>query len=234
MSEPSVESAAEYVTAGSAGAEAVAAGSVAAGPVAAESVGASSVAAALAAVRGVFGAAAASAYLGESVTVAHHQLGAAARARAAGACPALVAAALLHDVGHVLDHDSAAALGRGEDIRHEITGASWLARWFGPAVTEPVRLHVEAKRYLCAVEPGYHDLLSPTSKRTLAMQGGPLEGDVLVAFGANPYAQDAANVRRWDDAGKDPDAVVPPLEAYDDLLAGLVRVPDARPGPAAR
>jgi gamma-butyrobetaine dioxygenase len=193
-----------------------------------------SVAAALAAIRGAFGAAAASEYLGESVTVAHHQLRAAARARAAGAPPALVAAALLHDVGHVLDDESAAALGRGEDIRHEITGASWLARWFGPAVTEPVRLHVEAKRYLCAVEPGYHDLLSPTSRRTLAMQGGPLEGDELAAFGAYPYAQDAANVRRWDDAGKDPDVVVPPLEAYDDLLADLVRVPDTRPGPGSR
>ncbi|ADP78665.1 HD domain-containing protein [Pseudofrankia inefficax] len=182
-------------------------------------------AAALAAVHGAFGAAAASEYLGESVTVAHHQLRTAARAVAAGAAPALVAAALLHDVGHVIDLDSADALHRGEDIRHEETGAAWLARWFGPEVTEPVRLHVEAKRYLCAVDPGYYDLLSPISKKTLAMQGGPLNGAELAAFRAGRYAQDAASVRRWDDAGKDPDAVVPPLAAYDDLLASLVRAP---------
>jgi gamma-butyrobetaine dioxygenase len=183
------------------------------------------VAAALAAIRTAFGTAAASDYLGEAVTVARHQLRTAAQARAAGAAPALVAAALLHDVGHVVDRDSGDALRRGEDIRHEETGARWLTRWFGPEVTEPVRLHVEAKRYLCAVDPGYYDLLSPISKKTLAMQGGPLEGDELAAFQAGPYAEDAASVRRWDDAGKDPDAVVPPLDAYDDLLASLVRPP---------
>ncbi|WP_045876425.1 HD domain-containing protein [Pseudofrankia sp. DC12] len=185
------------------------------------------VAAALAAILDAFGAARASEYLGESVTVADHQLKTAACARAAGAAPALIAAALLHDVGHVADHDSADALRRGEDIRHEDTGSAWLARWFGPEVTEPVRLHVYAKRYLCAVDLGYYDTLSPISKKTLAMQGGPLEGAELAAFQAGPYAQDAANVRRWDDAGKDPDAVVPPLASYDELLAGLVRVPHA-------
>ncbi|MBL7620055.1 HD domain-containing protein [Frankia sp. AgB1.8] len=183
--------------------------------------------AALGAVHGAFGAAAASDYLGESLTVAQHQLRTAARALAAGAAPALVAAALLHDVGHVIDLDSADALHRGEDIRHEETGAAWLERWFGPEVTEPVRLHVEAKRYLCAVDPGYYDLLSPISKKTLAMQGGPLDGAELAAFRAGRYAEDAASVRRWDDGGKDPDAVVPPLAAYDDLLASLVRAPAA-------
>ncbi|OHV32665.1 HD domain-containing protein [Pseudofrankia saprophytica] len=178
---------------------------------------------ALAAVHALFDAASSSEYLGEAVSVAGHSLRTAACAVAAGAAPALVAAALLHDVGHMLDRDSAAALARGDDIRHEITGAAWLSRWFGPEVTEPVRLHVDAKRYLCVVDPGYYDILSPISRRTLAMQGGPFEGDELTAFRAGPYAEDAAAVRRWDDAGKDPSVVIPPLSAYDDLLAGLIR-----------
>jgi gamma-butyrobetaine dioxygenase len=192
---------------------------------AAQCAAAQCAAAALAAIHGAFGAASSSEYLGESVTVADHQLRTAAQARAAGAAPALVAAALLHDIGHVIDPDSRDALRRGDDIRHEDTGAAWLARWFGPEVTEPVRLHVEAKRYLCAVDPGYYDLLSAASRRTLALQGGPLAGAELAAFEASPYAADAASVRRWDDAGKAPEAVVAPLDAYDDLLASLVRVP---------
>ncbi|MDT3441377.1 MULTISPECIES: HD domain-containing protein [unclassified Pseudofrankia] len=178
---------------------------------------------ALAAIHTLFDAASSAEYLGESVSVAGHSLRTAARAVAAGAAPALVAAALLHDVGHMLDRDSAAALARGDDIRHEDTGAAWLSRWFGPGVTEPVRLHVDAKRYLCAVDPGYYDVLSPISRKTLAMQGGPLEGGELAAFQAGGYAEDAAAVRRWDDAGKDASAVIPPLSAYDDLLARLVR-----------
>jgi gamma-butyrobetaine dioxygenase len=177
---------------------------------------------AVAAVHQMFGTAQAAEYLGESVTVAEHQLRTAARAAAAGAPPALVAAALLHDVGHVLDTDAAEALGRGEDIRHEDTGAAWLARWFGPEVTEPVRLHVAAKRYLCATEAGYYDLLSPSSRQTLAMQGGPMAGAELAAFQAGPQAAAAAAVRRWDDGGKDPNVQVVPLAAYDDLLVALV------------
>ena len=104
-------------------------------------------------------------YLGEPVTIGAHMRQAGALAAAAGAAPALVAAALLHDVGHL----------RGEtDTRHGEAGARWLSRWFGPAVTEPVRLHVAAKRYLCAAQPGYAGLLSAESVRTLARQGGPM------------------------------------------------------------
>ncbi|MBL7502584.1 HD domain-containing protein [Frankia sp. CNm7] len=182
------------------------------------------VAEALRAIHALFDGAASSEYLSEMVSVAGHSLRTAERARAAGAGPALVAAALLHDVGHMLDDDSAAALARSEDIRHEETGAAWLSRWFGPDVTEPVRLHVDAKRYLCAVDPGYYEILSPISRGTLAMQGGPLEGAELAAFQAGGHAEDAAAVRRWDDAGKDPKAAVPPLVAYDDLLASLVHL----------
>ena len=190
---------------------------------AAPGVQGAAVAEALAAVHALFEAASAAEYLGESVSVAGHSLRTAACAAAAGAGPALVAAALLHDVGHALDHDSAAALARGDDIRHEVTGSAWLARWFGPEVTEPVRLHVEAKRYLCAVDPEYYGVLSPNSRRTLEMQGGPFEGAELAAFAASPFAEDAAALRRWDDSGKDPSATIPPLATYDDLLTGLAR-----------
>src|SRR6185312_3352403 len=127
-----------------------------------------------------------------------------ALAEAAGAPSPLVAAALLHDVGHL----------RGEtDARHGPAGAQWLSQWFGPAVTEPVRLHVAAKRYLCATEPGYFGLLSPESVRTLALQGGPMTPDQAAAFEALPNSRDAVAVRRWDDQAKDP-AVTPPEFAH--------------------
>jgi gamma-butyrobetaine dioxygenase len=207
----------------------------------------------IAAVHQVFVSAAAEVYLGEAVTVAEHQLRTAARARQAGAPAELVAAALLHDVGHVIDParpalaegipaggtgdeagpaaavrsagGTAASLAfeHGVDVRHEEIGADWLARWFGPRVTEPVRLHVIAKRYLCAVDPDYLALLSPASIRTLALQGGPLTGTGLAAFRAGAYWGAAQVLRRWDDAGKDPLASVPPLAAYDDLLVSLLR-----------
>src|SRR6266851_4055407 len=113
-------------------------------------------------------------YLGESVSQASHMLQAAALAEAARVSPALIAAALLHDVGHFTGVVSGHDLVRGTDNQHGDAGADWLAQWFGPEVTEPVRLHVAAKRYLCAVEPGYLDTLSPASVRTLRIRGGPL------------------------------------------------------------
>jgi len=143
-------------------------------------------------------------YLGEAVTIGEHMRQAGALAEAAGAPAPLVAAALLHDVGHL----------RGEtDARHGTGGAQWLSQWFGPAVTEPVRLHVAAKRYLCAAEPGYSGLLSAESVRTLALQGGPMTPEQVTAFEGLPYARDAVAVRRWDDEAKDP-AVTPPEFAY--------------------
>ena len=178
----------------------------------------------------LFASAGAADYLGEPVTVAQHLLQAAALARAAGAPPALVAAALLHDTGHLRgadpsadDHElSGRELMAGTDNDHGERGAAWLARWFGPAVTEPVRLHVAAKRYLCATEPGYLALLSPASVYTLSLQGGPLDAAGAAAFAAGRYAADAVAVRRWDDAAKDPAADVPGFAAYRPLLEGLL------------
>ena len=153
-------------------------------------------------------------YLGEPVTIGTHMRQAGALAEAAGAGPSLVAAALLHDVGH---------LRREAESRHGEGGARWLSRWFGEAVTEPVRLHVAAKRYLCAAEPGYFELLSAESVRTLALQGGPMTPGEQAAFEVLPHARDAVAVRRWDDAAKDP-AVTPPAFAhFAPLLAALIR-----------
>src|SRR5215472_1943672 len=121
-------------------------------------------------------------YLGEAVTQAEHMLQAAHLAELAGATDALVAAALLHDVGHFTGIVSGHDLMRGADNRHSYAGADWLAQWFGPEVTEPVRLHVDAKRYLCAAEPGYAETLSPASVYTLGVQGGPMTGAEAAAF----------------------------------------------------
>jgi len=166
-------------------------------------------------------------YLGEPVTQAEHMLQAAAYAEAAGASNALVAAALLHDVGHLFKGDSTggisgAELMAGTDNRHSHTGADWLGAWFPDAVTEPVRLHVAAKRYLCAVEPDYFDRLSEASVYTLSVQGGPMNADAVAEFENGPYAKDAVALRRWDEAAKNPDLQVPAFDHYRALLESLI------------
>ena len=154
------------------------------------------------------------AYLGEPVTIGVHMRQAGALAEAAGADSPLVAAALLHDIGH---------LRQETDARHGEAGARWLSQWFGEAVTEPVRLHVPAKRYLCATEPGYFGLLSAESVRTLARQGGPMTAEEAAAFEALPHAANAVAVRRWDDEAKDPAVTPPEFAHFAALLGALVR-----------
>ena len=156
----------------------------------------------------------AQAYLGEPVTIGTHMRQAGALAEAAGAARPLVAAALLHDIGHLREET---------DARHGEAGARWLSQWFGEAVTEPVRLHVAAKRYLCTVEPGYFDLLSAESVRSLSRQGGPMTAEEATAFEALPHAEDAVAVRRWDDEAKDPAVTPPSFSHFAGLLAALVR-----------
>jgi gamma-butyrobetaine dioxygenase len=95
----------------------------------------------------------------------------------------------------------------GEDASdkdHAGRGAGWLAAWFGPEVTEPVRLHVAAKRYLCGTDPGYYELLSAASRYTLSVQGGPMGAQEARRFAAGPFAGQAVRVRRWDDHAKQP------------------------------
>jgi gamma-butyrobetaine dioxygenase len=165
----------------------------------------------------------ASAYLGEEVTMAQHMLQAAARAEEAGAPDALIAAALLHDLGHFHGPVSGEELMEGTDNRHSHTGADRLAEWFGPEVTEPIRLHVAAKRYLCAVEAGYFGRLSEASVYTLEVQGGPMSPGEVAAYEANPYAADGVAVRHWDDEGKDPEAPTPDFAHFLPLLTALLR-----------
>ena len=174
-------------------------------------------------IAGLFASEGAADYLGEPVTQAAHMLQAAQLAERDSADDALVAAALLHDVGHFTGVISGKQLMCGTDNRHSHSGAHWLARWFGPEVTEPVRLHVAAKRYLCAVEAGYASLLSPASVYTLGVQGGPMRGAELAAFAASPYADAACRLRRWDDAAKDPDVTTLPFDHFGPLLTRLLR-----------
>jgi gamma-butyrobetaine dioxygenase len=162
-------------------------------------------------------------YRSEPVTRASHMLQAAALARASCAPAPLVAAALLHDIGHFTPPASGHDLVRGTGGRHSDTGADWLARWFGEEVTEPVRLHVAAKRYLCAVEPGYLEALSPASLSALGVQGGPMGTAERARFEARPQAYAALRLRRWDDAAKDPAAVPPAFGYYRALLRRLLR-----------
>ena len=164
-------------------------------------------------------------HMGEPVPIGEHMLQAGALAEAAGADAPLVAAALLHDIGHLLGESTGEGLAPPEDAedRHGETGARWLAQWFGPAVTEPVRLHVPAKRYLCAADAGYFGLLSAESVRTLALQGGAMTAAEVTAFGALPFSRDAVAVRRWDDEAKDPAVMAPSFAHFAPLLAALVR-----------
>ena len=166
------------------------------------------------ALAGLFAGPGARDYLGEAVTIGEHMRQAGALAEAAGAAAPLVAAALLHDVGYLRSET---------DARHGTGGARWLSQWFGEAVTEPVRLHVAAKRYLCSAEPGYFGRLSPESVRTLALQGGPLTPAQAAAFESLPYAGDAVAVRRWDDQAKDPAVIPPEFSHFKALLEGLAQ-----------
>lgn len=139
---------------------------------------------------------------GEGVTQLEHALQAAWLAERAGAPPALISAALLHDIGHMLHALPEDIAEQGIDAQHESIGSAWLSRHFGPEVSEPVRLHVEAKRYLSAAEPGYFDLLSEASKLSLRLQGGPHRPEAARRFLAQPFAEAAVRVRRWDDEAK--------------------------------
>jgi gamma-butyrobetaine dioxygenase len=164
-----------------------------------------------------------SAYHGEAVSQAEHALQAARLADREGAPGALVDAALQHDVGHLVGVEDVAIAERGIDGRHEDSGASWLAAHFPAAVVEPIRLHVAAKRYLCAVDPAYRAALSPASALSLRLQGGPMGPAEVAAFEATPHHADAVRLRRWDDAAKVPGLDVPGVAHYRDRLAASLR-----------
>ena len=141
-------------------------------------------------------------YGGEAVTQLEHALQAALLAEQVGAGDPLIAAALLHDVGHLLHDLPDDAPDQGIDDQHELLGQRWLSGYFEAAVTEPVRMHVAAKRYLCAVEDDYLASLSPTSLQSLELQGGAFTVEEVGEFENMPYFREAVALRRWDDEAK--------------------------------
>lgn len=164
-------------------------------------------------------------YYGEEVTQLAHVLQCGHLARLDGGGDSLIAAALLHDIGQFLNDAGDAAEHKGVDARHEISGAAYLTPYFGPDVTEPIRLHVAAKRYLCAVEPGYAATLSRASILSLHLQGGPMNELEIAEFEADPMFGISIRLRRYDDEGKRADWQVPDLESYRELLSGLILKP---------
>jgi phosphonate degradation associated HDIG domain protein len=142
------------------------------------------------------------AYSGEPVTQLEHALQSAELAWREGAHDALVTAALLHDLGHLLNPQGDTPTARGVDDQHQYYAIPFLRGSFPPSVIEPIRLHVDAKRALCALEPDYFARLSPDSVRSLALQGGAFPREEAERFAAKPFARDAMRLRRWDDAAK--------------------------------
>ena len=153
-------------------------------------------------------------YGGEDITQTRHGLQCAQLAVNEDAPPYLIISALLHDIGHFLHGDFEQAQERGEDRFHENLGSKFLSQWFGPEVTEPIRLHVDSKRYLCATQPEYHDKLSPASKHTLRIQGGPMDDEEVAEFEKNDGYQDAILVRLWDDRGKEQEMKTADLDHF--------------------
>jgi len=158
-------------------------------------------------------------YSGEGVTQLQHALQTARLAEDEKAGDLLVTAALLHDLGHILNVQGETPTARGIDDQHQYYAIPFLRPLFPPAVIEPIRLHVDAKRALCAMEPEYYEALSDDSKRSLTLQGGIFAKGEASAFMAKPHAADAVRVRRWDDAAKSPGLATPPLSHYLAIVA---------------
>lgn len=153
-------------------------------------------------------------YGGEPVSQLAHALQCASLAEQQGECADLIAAALLHDIGHLIDSRFEEGQVNEIDRQHERIGAGYLSNHFPDSVTAPIRLHVDAKRYLCHVDSAYFDGLSEASIRSLRLQGGPFSENEAAAFIGQPYADDAVKLRLWDDEGKVADMETPPLSHF--------------------
>jgi phosphonate degradation associated HDIG domain protein len=162
-------------------------------------------------------------YFGEPVTVLEHCLEAAHFAREANSPPTLIVAALLHDVGHLLHHENEDAAEHGVNTRHEELADQMLSAHLPASVTEPIRLHVAAKRYLCFADAAYLEALSPSSVLSLSLQGGPMSSQEAAAFLAGPFAQQAIALRHWDDEAKIPALPVSSAHSYLPLIETLWR-----------
>ena len=166
----------------------------------------------------IYGARGAGAYFGERVSMTEHGLQAAYFAQVQDAPATLIVAALLHDVGHLLEVIPDAIEEWTSDAHHEEVGARWLAQRFSADVSEPVRLHVPAKRYLCATDSEYLGRLSPASVHTLQLQGGAMSAAEVAHFEKQAYYREAVRVRRWDDQGKVAGLNTPSLGDYASLV----------------
>jgi predicted HD phosphohydrolase len=158
-----------------------------------------------------------------------HALQSGAHARTLRLSAPMIVAALLHDIGHMVHELGEDPAARGVDDRHEDRGADWLARHFGAAVVQPVRLHVAAKRYLCTVAPAYAASLSADSVRSLALQGGPMDSREVLVFQAMPGWRDAVVLRRIDDLAKDPSGPTPAFASFRGEIIRALRDRDAVP-----
>lgn len=177
-------------------------------------------------IRSLFAARGDSNYGEEAVTQCQHALQAAWFAEQAGSPPALIVAALLHDVGHLLHDLPDDAPTSGVDDQHELLAARWLRHRFGAEVIDPVVMHVAAKRYLCATDASYTAQLSPPSQLSLQLQGGPMSDEEARSFECQPFFDAAIRLRRWDDAAKQPDLETPDLEHF---LQQVAQVASGRP-----
>jgi phosphonate degradation associated HDIG domain protein len=162
-------------------------------------------------------------YGGEAVTQLEHALQCAELARQNNASDELITASLLHDIGHLLHNLPDDASDNGIDDMHELLGNKFLQNYFTPAAVEPVRLHVQAKRYLCAVDPDYYETLSEPSKISLQFQGGIMNKEEVVLFEQNEFYKQAVDLRRWDDLAKDANLTSPSIETFINAIENSLK-----------
>ena len=158
----------------------------------------------------------------EAVSQLEHALQCATLAETSNASPELITASLLHDFGHLVHNLGEDAAERGIDDRHEHRALGYLKTIFSDAVTEPIRMHVNAKRYLCAVNRDYWDSLSPASKTSLELQGGIFTEAEATEFISQPYAKDAVKLRMWDDLAKVKNLKTPNLDYFVPAIEKLI------------
>ncbi|WP_417376321.1 phosphonate degradation HD-domain oxygenase [Gimesia maris] len=169
-------------------------------------------------------------YAGEAISQTEHALQTAFAAKQAGESAELIVAALLHDIGHLLHRHDEDCATQGIDDLHERIGAQWLIRYFPKDVTEPIRLHVAAKRYRCATDAEYASRLSPASVLSLQLQGGPFDSAEQMEFEHNPWSQAALRLRNWDEAAKVPDFETPELEYFLTYVQRVLQQQTPDPG----